>query len=86
MKLKYIAIEMAKKWLGQECSDGNFDKDDFGYYQGFQDGAKWILNFFEEKLQEELKKLEPYPIMNERRIAMTKMLQKIKEEYKCLIE
>lgn len=63
---------LANKWLGSITSDGNYDKDDFGFIAGF----KKAFEIIDENLAVELVKLAEFQPHGER--LMTLKLYKAK--------
>jgi len=55
------------------------------YVKGFEDSFQYFNEFYNEKLQEEIKRLETFPVMNERRnaiIEMKKVLDQLVKDMK----
>jgi hypothetical protein len=85
-KLKSIARDHGKKWLNHHTEDGYFDLDSFEYEEGFLQGFKEAFKFIQTQLTEEREKLEPFPIMTERRMAMAKMQEKLNRLFEEVID
>lgn len=85
-KLRSIAKDCGNKWLNSNTEDGYYDVDSFEYEDGFSQGFKEAFKFIQVQLKEEREKLEPFPIMNERRMAIAKMQEKLNQLFEEVID
>lgn len=82
-KLKYLAKDHADKHEYDSCVV--YEDEMNSFTNGFEVGFKEAFNFIQFHLREERNKLEVFPIMAERKMAMIKMEEKLNQLFEKIV-
>lgn len=85
MKLKYIAKEFGRKVAPKEKNSFNENLIEINAL-AYEAGAQFLLTHLLDSLNEEVQKLDDYPMMTERKYAIIRMKEKILNEWDKLRE